>query len=141
MRGGELIVLAWLLAGCTTTEMLDFSDRGEPATISIACGESYKVYNQQPERRLIVESRFGQEVMRKPCADFDRHNDAERFAKVGALSIAQALEKMQPGTGLFAGPVLGQVPLRLSLRGRSRAARRQAEEARYREASLSGLLP
>ncbi len=100
MRGGELIVLACLLAGCTTTEMLDFSDRGEPAAISIACGESYKVYNQQPERRLIVESRFGQEVMRKPCADFDRHNDAERCAKVGALYIAQALEKcsLVPGS-------------------------------------------
>ena len=70
--------------------MLDFSDRGEPATISIACGESYKVYNQQPERRLIVESRFGQEVMRKP----------QRFAKVGALYIAQALEKcsLVPGS-------------------------------------------
>jgi hypothetical protein len=88
-----LVVLAWLVGGCTTTEMFDFSDRGEATTISIPCGESYKVYNQEPERRLIVRSRLAQEVMRKPCADFDRHNDAERFAKIAGLYVAQTLEK------------------------------------------------
>jgi hypothetical protein len=106
LRSVVAVCLAAGIAGCTPRHLIDFSEWPEPTPVTLACGETYNVYDFTPRKRLVVESKIVRELFRgmgEPCKDFEKLRSAtERFAKIAR----QHLESAYPGCTLGAAEVL-----------------------------------
>ena len=85
---GAASVLATMLVGCTPGRVLDQFNDPEPQTVTLACGEAYKIYEKQQPRRLVIASGFKQEFTRDACAGFEKLEKHERFAKIARDHLA-----------------------------------------------------
>ena len=87
------VCLAAGLMGCTWRHAVDFSDWPEPTEVALPCGETFKVYDFDPKRRLVVESGIARELFRssKDCKDFEQlRTPGERLAHVARQHLATA---------------------------------------------------
>ena len=98
--------LACMLAGCTPGRVLDQFNDPEPQTVTLACGEAYKIYEREQPRRLVIASSLKQEFTRDACAGFEKLEKHERFAKIARDHLA--------GTGRKACTVTSAEPLSLN---------------------------
>lgn len=103
---GAACVLACTLAGCTPGRVLDQFSDPEPHSVTLACGEAYKIYEKERPRRLVIASSVKQEFTRDTCEGFEKLDKHERFAKIAKDHLA--------GTGREKCKVVSADPLSLS---------------------------
>lgn len=103
---GAACVLACALAGCTPGRVLDQFSDPEPQSVTLACGEAYKIYEKQSPRRLVIASSVKQEFTRDTCEGFEKLDKHERFAKIAKDHLA--------GTGREKCTIVSADPLSLS---------------------------